>query len=140
MTLYLDTSALVKLYVEEDGSDRVRSWVERADTVATAVIAYVEARATFARLRKEGRFTPTQLRQVASNLDFEWGTYVAVEVSDGVVRRAGALAEARGLRGYDAVHLSASLLIRDAGGSPSFGCFDDRLARAARREGLSLAR
>lgn len=45
MILYLDTSALVKLYVRERGSVSVRALVEQADVVASSVIAYAEARA-----------------------------------------------------------------------------------------------
>jgi len=48
LKLYLDTSALVKLYVEEEGSATVREAIARAGTVATTVIAYVEAYAAFA--------------------------------------------------------------------------------------------
>ena len=57
MKLYLDTSALVKLYVEEEGSATVREAIARAETVATTVIAYVEACAAFARRRREGRLS-----------------------------------------------------------------------------------
>ena len=53
MKLYLDTSALVKLYVEEEGSATVREAIARAETVATTVIVYVEACAAFARRRRE---------------------------------------------------------------------------------------
>ena len=130
----------MKLYIEEEGSERVRRWVQDADAVATALIAYAEARAAFARLRRERGLSPAQLRRVAGNLELEWESFVAIELTDALVRRAGGLAEARDLRGYDAVHLSASLEIRDAGESPLFGCFDERLARAARREGLRVAR
>ena len=45
MTVYLDTSSLVKLYVAEPESESVRRLVENADIVATAAIAYAEARA-----------------------------------------------------------------------------------------------
>ena len=53
MILYLDTSALVKLYVRERGSAQVRAHVNNADVIATSVVAYAEARAAFARLRRE---------------------------------------------------------------------------------------
>ncbi|MGH8694308.1 MAG: PIN domain-containing protein [Burkholderiales bacterium] len=53
MILYLDTSALVKLYVREQGSAQVRAHVNKADVIATSVVAYAEARAAFARLRRE---------------------------------------------------------------------------------------
>ncbi len=48
MILYLDTSALVKLYVSEEGSEIVRGAVESAGRVATSRIAYAEARAALA--------------------------------------------------------------------------------------------
>ena len=54
MILYLDTSALVKLYVEEENSSTVEHMVSKARIVATHLIAYVEAQAAFARLQREG--------------------------------------------------------------------------------------
>lgn len=54
MRLYLDTSALVKLYVEEAGSSVVRKSVEDADTAATSIVAFVEARAAFVVAVKKG--------------------------------------------------------------------------------------
>lgn len=53
MILYLDTSALVKLYVTEDYSDIVQTAAKAADSLASSVLAYVEAQATFARLHRE---------------------------------------------------------------------------------------
>ena len=44
MILYVDTSALVKLYVEEAGTLGVVTRVEHAEAVATALITYAEAR------------------------------------------------------------------------------------------------
>ena len=52
MTVYLDTSSLVKLYVTEAGSDVIHKLVGEADVVATSVAAYPETRAAFARLRR----------------------------------------------------------------------------------------
>jgi len=54
LRLYLDTSALVKLYVAEEGSALVRETVQRVETVAASGIAYVEARAAFSRRRGRG--------------------------------------------------------------------------------------
>jgi uncharacterized protein with PIN domain len=49
LILYLDTSALVKLYVDEDGTLRARRGVGDAEVVSTSEIAYVELRAALAR-------------------------------------------------------------------------------------------
>jgi predicted nucleic acid-binding protein len=139
LILYLDTSALVKLYVEEAGTSDVIACVSRAAAVVTARISYAEARAAFARHRREGALRTADLRRVVRDLDDEWATYSIVEISDAVVRRAGALAERHALRGYDAVHLAAALDVRRAGGEVEFAAFDARLCRAARREKLAVA-
>ena len=139
MILYLDTSALVKLYVEEAGTAAVVSRVEDAEAVATARVSYAEARAALARHRREGALSPTELRRAVRELDREWGMYNVVDLNDPLVRRAGALAERHALRGYDAVQLAAALDLRAAGSEVSFLSFDARLNRAARRERLSAA-
>ncbi len=54
MICYLDTSALVKLYVQEEGSDQVSSLVDCSIVIATCKIAFAEARAAFARSYREG--------------------------------------------------------------------------------------
>ena len=60
MILYLDTSSLVKLYVEEPGSPGVRAIVDEAEVVATSVVACAEAAAAFARRKRErGTSAPT---------------------------------------------------------------------------------
>ena len=140
MILYLDTSALVKLYVEEAGSQVVAENLKAASTVATARISYAEARAAFARHARHGGLTPAELRRVIRHLDEEWGQYTVVEITDGVVRRAAVLAERHELRAYDAVQLAAALDLRVPKADIKFSSFDERLNRAARRERLLVTR
>jgi uncharacterized protein len=135
--LYVDTSALVKLYVEETGTEDVSTWVRDAGLVATARIAYAEARAAFARHRREGALTPALLRRVVAQLDADWSRYTVLEITDALVRNAGRLAERHALRGFDAMHLAAAAELRESDGTVAFACFDERLNRAARRERLA---
>lgn len=139
MIVYLDTSALVKLYIDEPGSVAVATCVERATAVTTARATYAEARAAFARYRREGGLTPAGLRQVVRDLDTEWGAYNVVEIHEPLVRRAGALAERHALRGYDAIQLAAALEVRFATADLEFASFDGRLNHAASRERLRLS-
>lgn len=134
MTLYLDTSGLVKLYVAELESDSVRQLVEGADIVATAAIAYPEARAAFARRRRDGGLQPRAVAAAKRALDEDWPRYLAVDVTAGLCRDAGDLAERYGLRGYDSVHLAAYLQVTRVAGQAKvqFSCFDSRLTAAAR--------
>lgn len=133
MILYLDTSALVKIYVDEPGRAAVMRAIDAAATVATVRIAYAEARAAFARKRRERGLDTRGLRRVVEILDEDWPTFGIVDVTEPLVRRAGGLAERYGLRGYDAIHLAAAVALERGGAEVSFGCFDDHLRRAARR-------
>lgn len=133
MILYLETSALVKLYVDEPGRAAVMRELDAAVAVATVRIAYAEARAAFARKRRERGLDAKSLRRVVERLDEDWGTINLIDVTEPLVRRAGTLAERHALRGYDAIHLAAATELARAGGEVSFGCFDEPLRKAARR-------
>jgi uncharacterized protein len=134
VTLYLDTSSLVKLYVREPGSDHVRVLVEGAAVVATSVAAYAEARAAFARLRRAKALTPAGYATAKRALEFDWPSYLALDVTALIAREAGELADRHRLRGFDALHLASFAdLTRGAGaGETRFSSFDDRLNKAAR--------
>ena len=132
MTLYLDTSSLLKLYVVENGSDEVRQDVAEASSAATSAVAYTEARAAFARRRREGLITAAQFRSVKRDLDSDWSSYAVVEPTMALCRAAGELAERYELRGFDSIHLATFLQIaRDGGPAETrFSSFDRRLNRA----------
>lgn len=142
MTVYLDTSALVKLYVSEAGSDIVSTLVQDAQVVTTSVVAYAETRATLARLRREGRLTAPGLTAVRRTFEREWPNYLSLDATAALCAEAGELAERYGLRGFDSIHLASFARIagRVGVGNVAFACFDDRLAAAARRLARSLAR
>lgn len=134
MILYLDTSSLVKLYVDEPGTPEVHALVRDADVVATSVLAYPEARATFARRRRERLATAAEHRAVVDQFDADWRTLVAITFSDALAIEAGRLADRHGIRGGDAIHL-ASFVVLVAGAEDDrvvFSSGDERLSRAAR--------
>ncbi len=141
MRLYLDTSALLKLHVEEDDSDFVEHAVHDAETIATSILTYVEARSAFARRRRDGSLTLGDYHRVVREFDHEWDQYFVIPVTDSLVKSAGKLAETHALRGYDAMHLASANFFRDKIGEPvTFGCWDTRLETAARRQGLQRLR
>lgn len=133
MILYLDTSSLVKLYVEEAGSAEVRDLVERASVVATSVVAFAEARSAFARLAREETLADEQVARVRAAFISDWESFLKVRVLRRVYESAGRLAEEHALRGFDALHLASFLEIwsRDPGEEIEFSAFDERLDAAA---------
>ena len=131
----------MKLYVEEAGSASVREQVGGAALVATSSIAYVEARAALARRRRAGDLSAGEHRRLVGELDADWDRYLRLEVTDGLIREAAALADRHHLRAYDAIHLASAVTARRRlGGHVVFACWDDGLAAAALRERLALAR
>jgi predicted nucleic acid-binding protein len=134
MTLYLDTSSLVKLYVEEVGSDDVRGAVGQAAVVATSIVAYPETRAALARLRRSGSLTVTGFAAAKRTFEAQWPAFLTVEVTAAVSQEAGEFAERYGVRGFDALHLASFAEIARRAGpvETSFSSFDDRLNNASR--------
>ncbi len=138
MILYLDTSSLVKLYVDESGSADVRRLVERADVVAASVVAYPEARAALARRKRERSLTVAGWRRAKAAFDADWPRILALDVSSQLARNAGDLAERHRLRGFDALHLASYLAVAREFPEEDvrFASADrtlDRAARLARR-------
>lgn len=133
MTAYLDTSSLVKLYVDKPGADTVHALRSGSTALATAVIAHAEARAAFAAMRRAGALTPSAHARVVRELERDWLDLAVVPVDEARCRVAGHLAERHGLRGFDSVHLACYLALAE-GVRPSpvtFSSFDARLVRAA---------
>jgi predicted nucleic acid-binding protein len=144
VTLYLDTSSLVKLYVTEPGSDAVRELVEAATIVATSTIAYTETRAALARRRRERVLRQAAFTLAKKAFEAEWPKYLTIEVTSDLCRQAGEFAEHYRLRAYDSMHLAAfAEVAREAGVRETrFSSFDNGLNRAVRslRRALRRAR
>ena len=137
MILYLDTSSLVKLYVEEDESSKVDAMVKTSDVTATSIIAYAEARAAFARRFREKAFGRREYDRVKEYFDMDWHRFFILNVTGSLVTFAGDLAERHALRSFDSIHLASALILRRIIDSPlTFSCFDDRLEKAATLENL----
>ena len=142
MILYLDSSALVKLYVAEPESAQVRRLIARAKSVCTHLIGYAEICAAFGRAQRMGRVEATALPGVLEDFERDWQNMEIVGVSEALVRRAGHVAVQFGLRGYDSVHLAAAeTLARDVGNPAVFRflAFDAALAAAAAALGLAAS-
>jgi predicted nucleic acid-binding protein len=138
MILYLDTSALLKLYAEERGSPAVRAAVARASVVATSRLTYVEARGAFARKFREGDLPQAEHQYLISSLDEDWGRLLVVEMSEPLCQEAVALVERHPLRAGDALQLASACAVRDRVEELAFFSFDDCLNGAAKLEGLAV--
>jgi predicted nucleic acid-binding protein len=127
---------LVKLLVDEPGTEEAQRAYNEADGVRSTAIAHVEATAALARMHKGGRLTPAQLRRGLGDLEDLWrGLYVHAVSEQLLVQAAESASHA--LRAYDAVHLAGALSFA-AGEKLEFACWDKELRRAAHDRGFGL--
>jgi uncharacterized protein len=125
--LYLDASALVKRYVEEDGSELVRSAMAEAGDWFMCRIGFVETIRAVA-LSAGSR--------VAATVRREWTSFGVIEIDAALAEHAADLALAHELRSLDALHLAAALLLPKE--AVTVATWDVRLHRAARENGVRV--
>ncbi len=140
MIVYLDTSALFKLYAAEPGASQVHRAAARSGAIYTHLIAYAEMCAGFAKAVKLGRIASAAAAGLRRELDRDWEQFGVLMPDRTMIRRAGDLAMRFGLRGYDSVHLAAaeSLLTGHGEHLLHFASFDRVLNDAAEAVGLHV--
>ncbi|MEX0833104.1 MAG: type II toxin-antitoxin system VapC family toxin [Actinomycetota bacterium] len=125
--LYLDSSAIVKLFAYEPETARLVEAIRVDPEIVSSVIARVEV-VRAVRLRRTGR---DRLERMSEILD----RIALVRMDDQIVTRAGAL-DPPGLRTLDALHLATALSLgQDAAAMVTY---DARLAEAAAGAGLPV--
>ena len=139
MILYLDSSALVKRYVVEVGSQDVNHWIGAARPASTGLLTRPEVAAAICRAARLGWISEEENKRAINLFRAEWTVFGRLPIHEATVRRADELACRHGLRGYDAVHLSCALLHQDSLGlQVTLATYDRLLWKAAQGEGLAL--
>jgi len=137
LILFCDTSALVKLYIQEDASDVMTMLADSASAIAVCRIAWAESMAALARRARENPADAEMIEAVRARFCTDWPGYAIVEVTQALVELAGEYADTFSLRGYDSVQLAAARIVQQAAGEElHFACFDSRLKRSARVLGM----
>ncbi len=137
MILFCDTSALVKLYIEEPESAALKVQLRDAEAAAVCRIAWAEAHAALARRAREVPADAAVIEQAKAALATDWPHFVVMDIDQALVERAGEFADTFALRGYDSIQLAAAhrvLLTTES--KVCFACFDLRLYKAAKILGL----
>ena len=119
MILFCDTSALLKLFIDEQGSESMIKARTSSAGIAVCRITWAESMAAFAQAR--------------SMFERAWPDFAIADVTQPLVEKAGVFAEAFGLRGYDSIQLAAAHRLHEHFALPlTFACFDRRLNQAAK--------
>jgi predicted nucleic acid-binding protein len=142
LSTFADSSALVKLYADEDGYHQVRGMAG----IAVAQLARVEVPAALWRKQRMGELSADDARLLTADFEADYfGTdsepprFAAVAAAGRLLDEAARLCASHGLRAYDAVQLSSALAVRRVDRScGAFAAFDRSLRTAAATEGFQL--
>jgi len=137
MIAYLDTSALIKKYIEEDGSTEVvRHW-NSAEILVISTVGYAEFFSAINRKKRDGVLPDEKYSMAIEEFQDDWRTIEQIEVTDQLNEKIAHLTTLYPLRGFDAIHLASALYFQESVAEPViFLCADRRLNDAARNERL----
>lgn len=123
---YFDSSALVKLVLDERESDALRAYERRIERVVSSELARTELPRAVARIIDSGSRQVTEVLRAVQ----------LIPLTSSLLTEAARLAPTS-LRSLDAIHLASALLIRDE--LDAFVAYDDRLLDAASALGMPVA-
>ncbi len=135
--VYFDSSAFVKLLVEEDGTDLVAQLWDGCDAGLSSRLAYPEVRAALAAAHRHHTLDSNGLEAALQMWEEFWSATRTVELGLDVERHAGELAQLHSLRGADAVHLASALTVPKM--ELIVAVWHKRLHAGAQAEGLATA-
>lgn len=143
MLYYLETSALVKLYVREPGTDRLVQLVSNSSENRFAVLALspIEARSAIRRRERAGDINSQIAAMILDRLQQQMESrFVRQALDDTVMGTASEMIDRYALRAYDAMQLAGCLAFSPRLGaeSPTFISCDQQLLEAARSELLAV--
>ena len=138
MILYLESSALVKRYIQEKASEDVNAWIDTAEMVVTGLITRVEVAAAIARAGRMKLISPDETLAALRQFRSEWESFQRLPINENTVIRGSDLAIEHNLRGYDATHLACALIWQETLGMPvTLASFDSQLIEAARNVNMA---
>lgn len=136
MRLYIDSSALVKRYIHETGSDIVAELCAAASEVIVSTVTAPEVISAFNRLRRENRITVQQYDELKKSLILDMEDALAMNISVQVVQRSIVCLEHHPLRALDSIHIASAL----TASADLFISSDSRQCEAAGKMGLPVRR
>jgi uncharacterized protein len=135
--VYFDSSALVKLVLDEQGSDLVAELWNGCDAAVSSRLAYPEVCAALAAAGRSHVLTDADVTEALADWKQFWASMRPVELSQAVATTAGELASVHRLRGADAIHLASASALAPA--EIVVAVWDKRLHAGAVAAGMSVA-
>jgi uncharacterized protein len=135
--IFLDSSALVKRYIEEEGSDKVNALLEEGLIAAASRLAYPEILAAITRRHKAGHLETPVFERIRKAFKADWASFTVIEMRSEVFRFVDTVIDRHALKGAAGIHLSTALWLKETMKEDVvFMASDVELLKAAKAEKL----
>ncbi len=139
-SFYFDTSALIKFYIEEEGTAQILHLAETldGDQIVVLDVTLLESRSAVRRREREGDISGPDANRILKQIDQDASSlYLVQPLSSAVIEEAARLIDLHPLKAYDALQLAGCLVIRHSMPPVTFVCADVRLCKVSGLEGLT---
>ncbi len=138
--IYFDSSALVKRYIEEEGSDKVNALLKEESFAVVSRLAYPEILAAITRRHKAGDIETRGFERIKKAFKADWASLAVVEMHKEVFQFIDEVIAKHALKGADSIHLSTALwLKKTTKENVVFVASDLELLKAAKAEKLEIS-
>jgi uncharacterized protein len=134
MRVFFDTSAFVKRYIAENGTDTVLDWCQRATEIGLSAIAVPELISAFCRLQRENKITNQQYQKLKKALLSDVEDIAIGDLTPLVLSQTVISLENNVLRAMDAIHIGSAMALE----CDVFISADQRQLVAAEQAGLNV--
>jgi len=137
--IYLDSSALVKRYVEETGTNSVKSILSTAGEIATSKLTYPEILSALMRKHRTGEIAKKLLQDIVARFEKDWNHVLVLEFHNDLLQIVKFLIEKHSIKAADAIHLFSALWVKLSSKiDVTFVASDLNLLKAAQAEKLQI--
>lgn len=138
MTLYAETSAVLRWLFAEDGGEPIRGALATAEKVTSSRLSLIETRRVVRRAEREGRITAAQAADLLAVFAQAASTWAILALSEEIARRAEEGFPSEPVRTLDAIHLASALFLRQSFPDLVVLTTDERVRANAALLGLSV--
>ncbi len=139
MTIYYDSSALLKIYIEEEYSDFIRQFISKHQINYISTLSYVELHSVFSRLVNSSQITNDELVFLKASFNNDFNIFRHIPIDNRILKLAADLTYQTNLRTLDSIHLATLNYLKSITYEELlFGCFDNKLIDAAISLGIKI--
>ena len=136
MNIFCDTSALIKKYISEKGSDKFEKILSKTDNIYVSAITEIETISTFKRLLVEKAIDKNEYDMILKDFETDYHFFSVVSFDRQIIKNAVNMINQYQLKTLDSIQLGTAVFLKNE--IDSFVVCDEKLIKAALREKVKV--